>query len=93
MLKKTYLYFCYLWLSGKEGVFNTSDGLKIGYISGIQNDGNKESEICTFNYDSLAQFKDSCVEAGSTPLDILLTSPWPIDIRNKERIPEVNNIN
>lgn len=78
--------FC---LIGKDGVFTTSDGLKIGYISGIQSDGNKENEMHTFSYDSLVQFKDSCIRAGITSLDVLLTSPWPLDVRNKERIPEV----
>lgn len=74
---------------GKDGVFNTSEGLRIGYISGIQNESNKENEMHLFNYDSLAQFKDSCLRSGCSSLDILLTSPWPLDVRNKERIAEV----
>lgn len=77
-----------IYYLGKDGIFTTSDGLKIGYISGIQNNSSKENEIHTFNYDSLSQFKDSCIRAGNTSLDILLTSPWPLDIRNKERIHE-----
>ncbi|XP_015376000.1 PREDICTED: CWF19-like protein 1 isoform X2 [Diuraphis noxia] len=77
-----------IYYLGKDGIFTTSDGLKIGYISGIQNNSSKENEIHTFNYDSLSQFRDSCIRAGSTSLDVLLTSPWPVDIRNKERILE-----
>lgn len=76
-------------VSGKDGVFSTSDGLKIGYISGIQKDDNKENELHTFNYESVSQFKDSCIRNGCISLDLLLTSPWPLDVRNKERIPEV----
>lgn len=82
----------FVYLLGKDGVFTTSDGLKIGYISGIQNNSSKKNEIHTFNYDSLSQFRDSCIRAGSTSLDVLLTSPWPLDIRNKERILEVQTI-
>lgn len=78
-----------IYLIGKDGIFNTSDGLKIGYISGLQSNTCKENEIHTFNYDSLAKFKDSCIRAGTTSLDILLSSPWPLDIRNKERTAEV----
>jgi hypothetical protein len=76
-------------ISGKDGVFTTSDGIKIGYISGIQNDDNKENEMHTFNYESISQFKESCIRSGCLYLDLLLTSPWPLDVRNKERIPEV----
>lgn len=75
--------------TGKTGVFNTSDGLKIGYISGIQSDGNKQNDMHTFNYDSVVQFKDSCIRSGCMSLDLLLTSPWPVDVLNKERISEV----
>jgi len=82
----------FVCLLGKDGIFTTSDGLKIGYISGIQNNSSKENEIHTFNYDSLSQFRDSCIRTGSTSLDVLLTSPWPLDIRNKERILDVQTI-
>lgn len=85
-----FLTKCFFYL-GKDGVFTTSDGFKIGYISGIQSDDIKENEIHTFNYNSLVQFKDSCIRAGITSLDVLLTSPWPIDICNKERIPAVKS--
>lgn len=81
-----------IYYLGKDGIFTTSDGLKIGYISGIQNNSGKENEMHTFNYDSLSQFRDSCIRAGSTSLDVLLTSPWPLDIRNKERILENINV-
>lgn len=70
-------------------MFTTSDGLKIGYVSGIQSDSIRENEMHTFNYNSLVQFKDSCLRSGITSLDVLLTSPWPFDVCNKERIPEV----
>lgn len=83
-----YLSKYFICLPGKDGVFSTSDGLKIGYISGLQSEGDK-NEIHTFNYESVSQFRDSCVRSGITFLDMLLTSPWPLDVRNKERIPEV----
>lgn len=70
-------------------MFNTSDGLKIGYISGIQSTNSKENESFMFNYDSLSQFKDGCLQSGITSLDLLLTTQWPLDVQNKERIPEV----
>lgn len=73
-------------------MFNTSDGLKIGYISGVQNNSKNINELHTFNYDSVIQFKDSCIRSGITSLDILLTSPWPLDVCNKERISEVRFI-
>jgi len=80
-----------IYYLGKDGVFNTSDGLKIGYISGLESENN-ENDIHTFNYDSISQFKDSCLRSGINSLDLLLTSPWPFDVRNKERIPENQNV-
>ncbi|XP_050424334.1 CWF19-like protein 1 [Adelges cooleyi] len=75
-----------IYYLGKHGVFTTTDGLKIGYVSGIQSSSKSNNEEFMFNYDSLVQFKDSCHRSGHVPLDILLTSPWPTDICNKERV-------
>ncbi|XP_050520201.1 CWF19-like protein 1 isoform X2 [Daktulosphaira vitifoliae] len=71
---------------GKHGVFTTSDGLKIGYVSGVQSTCKTSNEDYMFNYDSIVQFKESCQRSGHVPLDILLTTPWPADILNKERL-------
>lgn len=88
MYIKLTIFLC-VYLLGKDGVFNTSDGLKIGYISGVQSNNSKENESYVFNYDSLSEFKDRCLRSGITSLDLLLTTQWPLDVRNKERIPEV----
>lgn len=71
-----YLFWYILCWSGNHGVFSTSDGFKIGYISGIQN---RKNEIHTFNYDSLVEFRDSFLRSGKI-MDVLLSSPWPSDI-------------
>lgn len=56
----------------------------------MQSDNSKENESHMFNYDSLNQFKDGCLRSGITSLDLLLTTQWPLDVRNKERVPDVN---
>lgn len=75
--------FCLL---GNTGVFTTLDGLKIGYISGLQSDDNNVNEMHKFNYNSLVELKDFCQRSGVQALDVLLTSPWPSDVCKNERI-------
>lgn len=77
---------------GKDGIFNTTKGLKIGYISGIQCGLNEVTTLSTFNYNSLIEFKDRCKQSGITSVDMLLTSPWPLDILNEEQFPNVKII-
>jgi len=81
----------FIHLLGKDGVFKTSDGLKIGYISGIESN-KAENEFHTYYFDSISHFKESCVRNGIVSLDILLTSPWPFDVRKKERTPAVKQL-
>lgn len=64
---------------GKRGIFSTSKGVKIAYISGIAN--KTESEF-TYTEKDITELFDVCIRGNSAfrGVDILLTSQWPKSI-------------
>ncbi|VVC31052.1 HIT-like domain,Cwf19-like protein, C-terminal domain-2,Cwf19-like, C-terminal domain-1 [Cinara cedri] len=73
-----------IYYLGKHGMFTTSEGFNIGYISGIQGPyQGVECDMHTFNYESLEEFRESFVRSRKK-LDVLLTSPWPKDIEKND---------
>lgn len=65
---------------GKRGVFTTSDGLRIAYISG-SGDGPSDN---TFSEADVTCVRDVCLrgQANFKGVDILLSSAWPQGISN-----------
>lgn len=68
-------------LSGKRGLYTSSSGLKIAYLSGIENTG-KESHAWNFTKEDVVAVRDSCFASKVSlsdyrGIDILITSPWP----------------
>lgn len=66
---------------GKKGVLNTTHGLTVGYLSGIETSTNPNA----------FQYNDDTINELLTPLrsnsffiglDILLTSMWPTEVKN-----------
>ncbi|XP_037953190.1 CWF19-like protein 1 homolog, partial [Teleopsis dalmanni] len=70
---------------GKRGLYTLSSGIKIAYLSGIEEskDSNKE---CCFNKDDIITLRNSCLVSKSSAseykgVDILLTSQQPFGIQ------------
>lgn len=63
---------------GKRGVFTTSNGLRIAYISG-KSDGLSD---CSFSESDVTCVRDVCLkgQANFKGVDVLVTSSWPQDI-------------
>lgn len=61
---------------GKRGLFTTSSGLKICYVSGVE--GTSPGD-CTFTAADVTKVRESCVRGQPSyrGVDILLTSAWP----------------
>ncbi|XP_059486159.1 CWF19-like protein 1 [Neocloeon triangulifer] len=61
---------------GKRGLFSSSEGLKIAYLSGKEG---AKSDSCTFTAEDVSAVRDSCLRNQSNykGVDILLTSQWP----------------
>ncbi|KAF5308205.1 hypothetical protein FQR65_LT06385 [Abscondita terminalis] len=61
---------------GKRGLYTTSSGLKIAYISGIfSNDSS--NKLHNYNLEDAVHLKDVCTRGNSKGTDILITSQWP----------------
>uniref|UniRef100_A0A1B6E6F5 Cwf19-like C-terminal domain-containing protein n=2 Tax=Clastoptera arizonana TaxID=38151 RepID=A0A1B6E6F5_9HEMI len=64
---------------GKRGVFSSSTGLKIAYLSGVEG---KESTDFSFTAKDVTKVRDLCTKGQPSYLgiDFLLTSAWPKEI-------------
>jgi hypothetical protein len=67
---------------GKRGLYISSSGLKIAYVSGTESNSSESNEPCTFNEKDIVSVRDSCLRGQPSfrGVDILLSSPWPKDI-------------
>ncbi|XP_055610730.1 CWF19-like protein 1 homolog [Uranotaenia lowii] len=78
-----------LSLLGKRGIFTTSSGLKIAYVSGVeagQSDTNGSVPDWKFTREDVVTVRDSCLAGKSNMgdyrgVDLLLTSQWPEAIK------------
>lgn len=68
---------------GKRGLYNTSGGLKIVYLSGVQGTGEKIKPF-EFNKDDVITLRDMCLKGQSNfrGVDILITAQWPKNVYN-----------
>lgn len=68
---------------GKRGIYNTSGGLKIAYLSGIQASGVK-TKCFEFNKEDVIGLRDMCLrgQPNFRGVDVLLTSQWPKNVYN-----------
>ncbi|KAG8192410.1 hypothetical protein JTE90_017945 [Oedothorax gibbosus] len=66
---------------GKRGCLTGCSGLKIAYLSGIEQ---KESSNISFSKKDVTELTNSITD----PIDILLTSPWPQGVTKYAKIPE-----
>ncbi|XP_012280243.1 CWF19-like protein 1 [Orussus abietinus] len=66
---------------GKKGLYNSSSGLKIAYLSGIERQGS-ESSSYTFDESDIMSIRSTCLKGQPSyrGVDILLTSQWPKDV-------------
>nr|XP_050852174.1 CWF19-like protein 1 [Vespula vulgaris]XP_050852175.1 CWF19-like protein 1 [Vespula vulgaris] len=63
---------------GRRGLYIATSGLKIAYISGIENNTTESKAIC-FQKNDVISIKNSCLKGQPSfrGIDILLSSPWP----------------
>uniref|UniRef100_U5EW12 CWF19-like protein 1 n=1 Tax=Corethrella appendiculata TaxID=1370023 RepID=U5EW12_9DIPT len=73
---------------GKRGIFTTSNGLKIAYLSGLESNSDDDSKLESheFNTNDCVNVRNSCFVCKSNMgdyrgVDILLTSQWPFGIQ------------
>lgn len=68
---------------GRRGLYIATSGLKIAYISGIENDTKEFKAIC-FQKSDVVSIKNACLKGQPSfrGIDILLSSPWPKGITN-----------
>ncbi|XP_015599550.1 CWF19-like protein 1 [Cephus cinctus] len=70
---------------GKRGLYSSSSGLKIAYLSGVETTSS-ESSPCTFDENDVLAVRYNCLKGQPSfrGVDILLTSPWPKDITQSD---------
>lgn len=77
---------------GKRGLYTLSSGLRIAYLSGVEQpanltaEGSKNAEEIYITKDDVLAISDLCKTKLSTyrGVDILLTSVWPKGLRNAD---------
>lgn len=67
---------------GKRGLYTSSSGLKIAYLSG--NGDQTKDNACGFTENDVIAIRNSCLKGQPSfrGVDILMTSPWPRGITN-----------
>jgi hypothetical protein len=67
--------------AGKRGLFTTTSGLKVAYVSGTEAESDKSSHH-TFTKEDIESLRNTCVRGPSNfrGVDILITLSWPKDI-------------
>ncbi|XP_052873010.1 CWF19-like protein 1 homolog [Anopheles cruzii] len=72
---------------GKRGLYTTSGGLKIAYLSGTAS-SQEDANEWTYSKADVMAVRDSCLASKANMgdfrgIDILLTSQWPVGIREE----------
>lgn len=68
---------------GRRGLYTASSGLKIAYLSGVE-ENSSEMKDYSFNAKDISDVRNTCLKGQPSyrGVDILLTSPWPEGITN-----------
>lgn len=68
---------------GKRGLYTSSAGLRIAYLSGIFAESG-DDDVCKFTTEDATALRDICLKgsSGFRGVDVLLTSQWPSDVFN-----------
>lgn len=70
---------------GRRGLYNSSSGLKIAYVSGVESQNpSGASDAHTFNQSDVSAIRDICLKGQPSfrGVDVLLSSPWPHEVTN-----------
>ncbi|KAI4469250.1 cwf19 cell cycle control protein [Holotrichia oblita] len=72
---------------GKRGLYVTTNGLKIAYISGTYNN-DKSRKDYQYSFEDALFLRDVCIKGSDNfrGVDILLTSQWPTNIIPKDKL-------
>lgn len=69
-------------LTGRQGVYNESSGLKIAYLSGIQQETGQSKHEYNFNHEDVRNLHIRLEnEVGFRGVDIFLTNQWPAGVQ------------
>lgn len=73
----------FLHYLGKRGLYTTSNGLKIAYLSGIQSKDDTPEKGFFMGSDCVA-IRDACLRGQPEfrGIDILITAEWPSEVQN-----------
>ncbi|XP_069681635.1 CWF19-like protein 1 [Periplaneta americana] len=68
---------------GKRGLYTETSGLKVAYVSGIEEGSGKSAQYHTFTGADVEAVKNICLRGQHQfrGVDILITSSWPKDIK------------
>lgn len=72
---------------GKRGLYVTTNGLKIAYISGTYNN-EKSRKDYQYSFEDALFLRDVCIKGSDNfrGVDILLTSQWPTNIIPNDKL-------
>lgn len=77
---------------GKRGIYATSSGLKIAYVSGTEAEGDTPKAVpeWKFTKEDVMAVRDSCFASKSNMgdfrgVDLLVTSQWPAGIKDEAK--------
>lgn len=66
---------------GRKGILNTTSGLVVGYLSGIECSSDNQPKAFEFNEENVDDLLFPVrANSGFQGLDVLLTSIWPADV-------------
>ncbi len=75
------LSFSLWFLSGRNGIFTTKEGLKIAYVSGVDKPEEVSAKKLDFHLDyervRAMEVRAKCHESNFQGVDILLSTDWP----------------
>lgn len=74
---------------GRRGLYTSSTGVKIAYVSGLEAKDDEKSSEWSFKSDDIKAVANACVASNNTVgdyrgVDVLMTSQWPEGVREKE---------
>lgn len=74
---------------GRRGLYTTSSGLKIAYISGVESPDSESSSHSNFKTEDVKSVTTACLASNASTgdyrgIDILMTNQWPEGVRKDE---------
>jgi hypothetical protein len=80
--------------TGKQGMFTSTSGLKLVYVSGTEEESQTLPSHHSFTDRDIESVKNICIRGQTNfkGVDILITSSWPKDITSGDKSCSVSNV-